>query len=313
MQCKKFACLLAAMQVLVAAAQHGPLNGSGKIVVNNFSYSNFDKLELIDLAGRVEVEVGKPFLVSIAIDDNLSDLLEATVSQQALHISLKGNRSNRLYIENTNIVVKIGMPSVTFIKQNGNNSLQVNGLNETYFRLKNRENGSTRLNGAVEEMEITGGGNGNVYAENVSVKKIAVYKSGNGNIYINTPYSFTANGSGNGDVINKGTGRADNNSRISGNGKIKYPHIPIMPDSQAVIPKSKKVALTITNLTGDWVNVYVKYPVQGSYGIGLKPKETITELLPEGAKLYQDNRFTLFKKPLYTVSRETEAQSLSIR
>lgn len=305
--------LLSAMQVLLATAQHGPMNGSGKIVVKNFSYSNFDKLELIDLAGRVEIEVGKPFFLSIAIDDNLEDLLETTVSHRSLHISLKGNRRNRRYIEKTNILVKIGMPAVSFIQQNGNNNLQVNGLNQTHFRLKNQENGNTWLNGAVEEMEITGSGNGNVYAEQVSAKKITVYKSGNGDIYINTPYPFIANGSGNGDVINKGTGRADNNSHISGNGEIKYTHAAVAPDAQAGTVKSKKITLTITNLTGDWVSVYVKYPVQGSYGIGLKPNETIIELLPAGARLYQGNQFTFFKKVLYTVGKESTAQTLYIR
>jgi hypothetical protein len=313
MKRKLFACLLALVTVMAAWAQRGPLNGSGKIIQKNFNYNDFDKLELVDLAGKVVVEAGQPFSVSVSIDDNLAGMLEATVSSGTLHITLRGNRNNKLYIEATGILVKIGMPVVSFIQQNGNNNLLVNGIQGSYFRLKSQDNGNTYLNGQVDELELTASGNGNIYAEKVSAKSITIYKSGNADVYVNTKYPFAANGTGNGNVINRGTGRADSNSGISGNGEIKYTCKTDAPDAPGPPVKTKKVNVTINNLTADWLSVYVKYPVQGSYGIGLKPKETIVESLPVGTRLYQGNQFTLFKKLLYTVMAESKDQSFSIK
>ena len=313
MQRKLFTSLFAIICLLTACAQRQPLNGSGKIVQKNFNFTGFDKVELINMAGKVEIEVGTPFSISVAIDDNLADLLEATVSEQTLQMVLQGNRSNRLYIERTNILVKITLPAVSYIQQHGNNSLLVNGIKGSYFKLKNQENGNTRLSGAVDELEINCNGNGNVNAEDVSCNNIKIHKSGNSDVYINTDATFIAIGSGNGNVVNKGEGRADSNSGIIGNGEIKYTGNVENIGSKPVAGKSKRVPVTITNLTANWVSLSVKYPIQGSYGIGLKPKETIVESLPVGAKLYYGNQFTAFKKPLYTVSKEEKEQSLSIR
>ena len=38
----------------ICTAQREPLNGSGKIITKTFSYTNFDKLELNDLDGKVK-------------------------------------------------------------------------------------------------------------------------------------------------------------------------------------------------------------------------------------------------------------------
>ena len=313
MTIKLLTSFFAAISMLTACAQRGPLNGSGKIIEKSFNLVNFDKVELIDLAGKVAIEAGKPFSVSVAIDDNLADLLEATVHDGTLQLVLSGNRSNRLYIEKTNIVVRVSMPHIVYVQQRGNNSLLVDGIKGAYFKLKNQENGNTRLKGTVDKLQLTCNGNGNVSAEEVCCNSIKIHKSGNGDVYINTDAVFVAIGSGNGNVVNKGKGKADSNSGIIGNGEIKYTYSGDSAERQSPSGKAKRVYVTISNFTNSRVSLSVKYPVQGSYGIGLSPGEAIIELLPTGARLYRGSQFTLFKKPLYTVSEEATAQTLSIR
>jgi Putative auto-transporter adhesin, head GIN domain len=305
--------LLCCATISPACAQRMPLNGSGKIIKKEWPLTGFDKVELINLAGKVEIEVGRPFSITVAVDDNLEALLQGVVRGQTLQLVLEGNRSNRLYIEKTNIVVRISMPGLSFVQQHGNNSLQVSGLKESYLKIKSQENGNTRLMGEVDELEIISSGNGNVYAGDIYCNRVKVHKSGNGNVFINSDSSFIAIGSGNGNVVNKGKGRADGNSGISGNGDIIYT---ADADRPVVVPatgKAKRLPVTITNFTASRVSLSVKYPVQGSYGIGLKPGETIVESFPVGTQLFYGKQITFYKTPAYRVTAEEKDQSFEIR
>jgi uncharacterized membrane protein YphA (DoxX/SURF4 family) len=307
---------LTAMLILVLSscntnAQMKPLNGSGKIVNKTYDYKNFDKIEIQDLAGNIIVEVGKPFAVTAAIDDNLAPLLKITENNGELKLQLEGNRSNKLYIEETNINIKICMPSITAALHSANSKLLIEGINSKKFRIKNNENGTAIIKGTVEELEIVCAGNGAVKATEMLAQKIDVTKRGNGNVYLKTNNTFAAKGSGNGDIINEGNGKADAGSSMQGNGDIKYlnnPKVTVNGEAPA-----KYVQTIIQNQTNKNVELTVKYPVKGSYGIEVKANDSIKESFPVGTKLYNGNQFTLFKKPVYTVTAENNNQGFIIK
>lgn len=96
------------MLMLLSTFALAQLKGSGKTITKSYDYQNFDKVFFNDLDGKIEVEVGKPYSISITIDDNLLNLL--TVSENSknktLAVSLKGNNNNKLYIEDTKIKSK---------------------------------------------------------------------------------------------------------------------------------------------------------------------------------------------------------------
>jgi hypothetical protein len=76
---KIFLATVTLLFVSIAYTQRGSLKGSGKIINKTFSYTNFDKVNLRDLDGNVEIEVGKPFVIEVAIDDNLEELLNVSI------------------------------------------------------------------------------------------------------------------------------------------------------------------------------------------------------------------------------------------
>lgn len=309
---KFFLTTLTILSMLFSTAQKGPLKGSGKIVNKTFEYKDFDKVELADLDGKAEIEIGKPFAVSVAVDDNLESLLNITEKNGELRIELTGNLNNRMYIEETNISIKITMPEISVLKHRGNGNLYVTGITGRCFRIKNSGNGNAFLKGSIDELNIVCYGNGTVKAEELLAKSIKINKSGNGNVYVNANNPFTANGSGNGDIINKGKGKADAGSNISGNGEIKYPNEE-KTNSYVLAEKSKLVAVTIRNQSDKWIYLSVKYPVKGNYGIDVKAKDSITESFPAGTKIYKGNRFTTFKKPIYIVTEEKNNQTFIIK
>jgi hypothetical protein len=203
-------------------AQNEPLRGSGKVIKNTFLLNGFDKVEIKDFDGKVNIEVGKTFSVQTEVDDNLQPLLEVTVNNGVLKISLRGNRNNRLYVENTNIRIRICMPEISVLEHNSNSNLVVDGVIGRYFRISNIDNGSATINGSIDELDIVKSGNGNVYAEKLVAKKIKILSSGNGSVIVKTDCPFNARSSGNGNIVNMGKGRADESSVVTGNGKLRY-------------------------------------------------------------------------------------------
>jgi hypothetical protein len=175
--------LVATVAMFQVFSQSRPLRGSGKTVDKTFQLTNFDKIDLLDLDGVVEVVVGKEFSVNVIIDDNLASLLDAAVDNGTLTVQLKGNLYNRLYIEETNIKIRITLPEVTVIKHRSNGKLIVDGIIGRYFRIKNTGNGNAYLNGSVDELDIVCTDNGSVFAQKVKAKTVNVKRRGNGNVY----------------------------------------------------------------------------------------------------------------------------------
>ncbi len=250
-------------------AQRGPLQGSRKIINKTFSFTNFDKVNLRDLDGVAEIEVGKPFGISVAIDDNLAELLAVSADDNTVDISLKGNRNNRMYIENTNIKIKISLPSLVYVLHDGNNRLTINGIAGDYFKIKCIDNGSATLSGTVDKLDIVCTGNGTVNARKLVANNIETTRRGNGNIY-----------------TSKDKEKAEQNHDESN-------------------PKANLVKVIIKNNTASKVSLSVKYPVSGSYGIGINAKDSIAESFPVGTKIYRGNQFTTFKKAVFVIAENS--------
>jgi hypothetical protein len=273
---KIFLAIVTVMCVSMAYAQRGPLEGSGKIIKKTFTFSNFDKVNLSDLDGKVEIEVGKPFAIEVAIDDNLEELLNVSVDDNVLDISLKGNKNNRMYIENTNIKMKITVPLLVYVLHDGNNGLTINGITGDYFKIKCIDNGSATLTGSVNELNIICTGNGTVNARKLVANNIETTRRGNGNIY---------------------TSKEERTATESNEGNKA---------------EAKMVKVIIKNNTTKKVSLSVKYPISGSYGIGINANDSIIESFPVGTKIYKGNQFTTFKKVLFTIEKNDADKPLTI-
>ncbi|MCF6139948.1 DUF2807 domain-containing protein [Flavobacterium sp. K77] len=214
--------ILAITLILTSTFAHAQLQGSGKTITKNYNYKNFDKLSFEDLDGTIEVEIGKTWSIAITIDDNLERLLTflENVSDKELKIQFKGNQNNKMYVEDTNLKIKITMPEASVIKNVGNSNLTVKNVLGRYFRLENTGNGESKISGTIDDLDIVKVGNGDVNAENLVAKKADLKSTGNGNITANVIEKLTAKLTGNGDVINKGKAQFDSNSKKSGNGDL---------------------------------------------------------------------------------------------
>ncbi len=205
------------------SAQKGPLLGSGKTVTHSYDFTNFENISFEDFDGIIEVEVGKPYSITVQIDDNLAPGLQVSRDDddQKLTIALKDNYNGRLYLEDTNIKIKVSLPSISSIYHRGNTEISVKDIKARYFRYENKGNGSSVLQGEAENLDIKKSGNGEVRCGDLISKVSKVKSYGNGNVIINAQISLSAIGAGNCSVIQIGAGSIDPLSGIVGNGKVR--------------------------------------------------------------------------------------------
>ncbi len=208
------------LTIQMAFCQMGALKGSGKIVHKTFAFQDFDKIQLSDLDGNVELEVGKPYSIKISIDDKLEPLLTVSENNKMLIVALTKNENNKGYVENSHIKITISVPLLNGVIHNGNSDAIVRGLKNNSFSAKSTGNGNLVLAGTSENIDIEKAGNGNVEAAKLIVKNAKVLSVGNGDVKVNASETFSANGTGNGDIINNGSAKPSANSKQKGNGEI---------------------------------------------------------------------------------------------
>lgn len=201
-------------------AQREPLRGSGNIITQVLNDTGFSAIDLQDLDGQIIIAAGEAYGLRIAIDDNLQPLLQVTNRGGKLHLSLKGNRNNRMYIEDTHIQIYISLPHLDALVHNGNSSVRASGIDATYLEIKNGGNGTIQLKGRVADLVVNNRSNGNVYADSLLAQRAAVHCRGNGNVKINVADHLVAKASGNGSIVNRGAASFDRGSASSGNGRL---------------------------------------------------------------------------------------------
>ena len=206
--------------VQTAFCQMSGLKGSGKILTRTFDFQNFETIQLDDLDGKIEIIAGKPYSISVDIDDNLESLLRVSASNKTLFISLYKNKNNKRYIENANIKITINVPLLNQLGHNGNSDVSVTNISNASFSVKSTGNGNVVLSGISEKIEINKAGNGDVDAGKLIGKDANIISLGNGNVIVFANETFTAAGTGNGDIINKGKAKPSSTSRQIGNGEI---------------------------------------------------------------------------------------------
>lgn len=282
-----FLCLVIVFSGQYSLAQGQPINGSGKIVTLKPQLNGFDKVNFSGMNGKVFIESGKPYDIEIRIDDNLAALLEYEVQNGELIISIEGNKYNRLYLEDTNISIRVSMPEISVFEHEGNGKIEISGITGRYFRILKDSNADAVISGiSIDELDIVTTGNGNINAGKLLANRVKVKKSGNGDVIINTNTAFSAKSEGNGDIINKGTGVADISSSASGNGKIIAAAYIESNEKQKTKPSGKIEKGDILRASGNWSGqlTYLDYTsqktetIQCNLEVSTSPDEKIIKM-----------------------------------
>lgn len=188
-------------------SQGNPFTGSENIKTQNYDFSNFDKISILDLDGITEIEVGKAFSVQTSIKDKYSQILEVKKNGRELIIMFKYTKDNNKYIKKPNIKVKISCPSLDSLYKRGNSDVFVLVSNQKLLFMANEGNGSATLKGFVQQMSLINDGNGKINASYLLADVIFIKSFGNGDVVVNAKNRLDAYRNGNGKIIQEGNAK----------------------------------------------------------------------------------------------------------
>lgn len=217
-----FVVLIACMAFVTVQAQDKALRGSGISTERTVALDGFDKIEVQGLHGKLLIETGKSFSIAVKADNNLDSLIRfEKLNENRLRIALVVPRPYTWLME-SHITIHISLPEISVLTNQSNADVQIGGLTGRYLRIDNQGNGDVRLRGTVmDQLDLLNNGNGDLVTDELPSKKVTLEKSGNGNVTIRTNENFRVRMAGNGDVLNKGSGRAIV-ELMSGNGRVVY-------------------------------------------------------------------------------------------
>ena len=188
----------------IGLSQADPFTGSDRIIKKYYDYKNFSKVSLIDIDGKIEIEVGDSFKVELNIREKYLPILLVNENNNQLELKFNYTKDNNKYISDPQITIKISCPNLEDLYKIGNGSVSVNLENQGSFSLKNEGNGNASLKGKVNELSIANTGNGETDAIRLEADNVKVSSSGNGNVIINANKSADGKRNGNGQIIQKG-------------------------------------------------------------------------------------------------------------
>lgn len=204
---------LLVVAALLAGCAVGSITGSGDIVAQEETFSDFNRLDISD-GFNVNVRQGGSFSVIIRVDDNLVDYLQVAKQGSTLQIGLKPGRIYSLL--DATLEADITMPELTGLDLSGGSHVTLSGFGSAKA-LDADLSGGSHLQGDVEAgdatIEISGGshvtlsgsaGNLMVNASGGSQAKLAdlmvvdveVDASGGSHVTINPSGSLDADASG---------------------------------------------------------------------------------------------------------------------
>ncbi|MBD3402309.1 hypothetical protein GF420_05395 [candidate division GN15 bacterium] len=190
------------------------VKGSGDIVTETRDIENFER---ISSSGSFDifVTVGPDVSLEIEFDDNLIELVETEVHGGTLHID-----SRKSFRSRHNCNIRITVPTLERIKISGSGDAVVEQVTGKVFECKIAGSGDVRLEGEVDEVDISIAGSGDVDARRLKAKDVYATISGSGDIDVYASEYLDGRISGSGDIAYYGNPRRTNKS-VAGSGDIR--------------------------------------------------------------------------------------------
>lgn len=229
------ALLLSACNVQISSVDSNVITGSGKVVTQDVAVSGFDRVLMASI-GELTITQGETESLRIEAEDNILPVLESTVSNGQLTLSVQSNAAinSRKGIHYTLVVKDLselelaGMGDVTFdglttgslkLNLSGSGDLKLTGVQAADVRVTLNGMGSVVLSGQADSLDLNVKGSGDIDAGELAVKDARISIAGMGSATVWAADTLNAEISGSGNL--KYYGEPAVSQEISGMGDIE--------------------------------------------------------------------------------------------
>jgi hypothetical protein len=199
--------------ILLAACQNISLTGSGTVVTEEKTFSDFDKID-VSHGFKVDVSLGDTYRVVIRADDNVMEHVDVSKNGDTLKIGLKPRRSYQL--KNTTLEAEVTMPALAGLDLSSGSHVNIAGLQSAEDFDVNLSSGShlrgdleagnadfdisggshLTLSGSAQDLKLDASGGGQIDLSDFPVVDANVEVSGGGGAIVNVSGRLDADASG---------------------------------------------------------------------------------------------------------------------
>jgi hypothetical protein len=206
--------LLIAGLLLAGCSLIGGVDGSGKMVTDSRSVSEFDSISLSG-NGELEIDQNGTESLSITADDNLLPLLTSEMEGTRLVLKIKPGLGVR---PSQKIVYKIGAKKLSALACEGTTSAVLRGIHTDELKLEIAGTGDISAEGTSDRQEISISGSGKYRGANLKSKSATVIIAGSGDVVVAASQALDVKVEGSGSV--KYIGEPRITQSIAGSGTI---------------------------------------------------------------------------------------------
>jgi putative autotransporter adhesin-like protein len=189
------------------------IKGSGVAKTETRAVEAFHAVRL-NGAADVSITIGQPAQLTVTADDNIVPVIDTDVHDGVLVI---GNHES--YNTQMGVKVVIVTPSLDAFELNGSGNVKIKELNGEKFSAKIRGSGDLSADGAVNRLDASISGSGDMKLGELKVKSADVSIAGSGSATVNAEESMSASISGSGDIRYKGN-PSKVQSSVAGSGSV---------------------------------------------------------------------------------------------
>lgn len=162
----------------------GHVVGSGNLVTEDYDFSDFTG---VDVGSGFEVEItqSSSYSINITADDNMFDYIEVFKTGETLTIRLKWGHSYESAEAGDRLTI-IAMPELYELEFSGGTQGNVEGFTSSHDFVLSLSGGSTiSLEGAANDLTISGSGGSHLYLSDFPVNDATVNLSGGSSATVN--------------------------------------------------------------------------------------------------------------------------------
>ncbi|MFH2056212.1 MAG: head GIN domain-containing protein [bacterium] len=190
------------------------IKGSGDITAEEREIGDFDRIDTY-IGADLTIEIGSPTRLTVAVDDNLQELIRTEVHGHTLTIDSEGSWSTRKGCE-----IRITVPSLKEIRSFGSGYIEVKKLSGELFSFELDGSGDFWADGEIQELEIELNGSGNVDTRDLQARDVYVSINGSGDAEVMALDSFDGRINGSGNITYYGKPE-DVSRSVNGSGRIR--------------------------------------------------------------------------------------------